>query len=52
MSGIAENGQEPLIFIVVLLLRIEKLKEICKKKKKKYKNIFKMLKTYLKMVII
>ena len=35
MSGIAQNGQEPLIFIVVLLLRIEKLKEICKKKKKK-----------------
>ena len=46
MSEIAQNGQEPLIFIVVLLLRIEKLKEICKKKKKVEKYI-KNINTYV-----
>ena len=32
MAGIVQNGQKRLIFIVVLLLRIENIKETRKKK--------------------
>lgn len=36
MAGIAQNKQKGVTFILVTLLRIENLKEGCKKKKTSY----------------
>ena len=46
MAGIAQNGQKCLIFIVVLLLRLENLKERWKNRK-----IYSKYKIYVKKYI-